>query len=119
LQKQLFDKEARQKAISQLWQLRAEGVPIRNERVTSYTEGDWRTRFHTWLEKVYGEAAKISANLEAWLQTLDRVRPGPELGTAASPDHLRDRNNMSEVLLRMQEFLQAEMLNKDIDRSGY
>jgi hypothetical protein len=50
---------------------------------------------------VYGEAGKISSNLEA-----------------ASADHLRDRGNMSEILLRMQEFLQAEMLDKDIDRSG-
>lgn len=70
------------------------------------------------IMRVYGEAGKISSNLEAWLRTLDQVRPGPNLGTAASADHLRDRGNMSEIMLRMQEFLQAEMLDKDINRSG-
>lgn len=118
LEKRLFDKEARQEAISRLWQLRAEGVQIRNEQVVLANQADWQARYNGWCERVYGEAGKISSNLEAWLRTLDQVRPGPNLGTAASADHLRDRGNMSEILLRMQEFLQAEMLDKGIDRSG-
>lgn len=118
LEKRLFDKEARQNAISKLWELRAEGVQIRNESVPAGDTADWEARYNDWRERVYGEAGKISSILEAWLRTLDQVRPGPNLGTAASVDHLRDRGNMSEILLRMQEFLQAEMLDKDIDRSG-
>lgn len=118
LEKRLFDKEARQRAISQLWQLRAEGVRIRNEDVFRHkNEADWQARYNDWRQRVYEEAGKISANLEAWLTTLDRVRPGPASRPAVSPDHLRDRNNMSEILLRMQEFLQAEMLDKDIEGS--
>jgi hypothetical protein len=116
--KTIIDKEARQEAISRLWQLRAEGVQIRNEHVVLANVADWQARYNGWCKRVYAEAGKISSNLDAWLWTLDQVRRGPQLDPAASTDHLRDRGFMSEILLRMQEFLQAEMLDKDIDRSG-
>jgi hypothetical protein len=41
LEKRLFDKEARQSAISRLWLLRAEGVQIRNEHVPPGDTADW------------------------------------------------------------------------------
>lgn len=44
LEKKLFDKEARQNAISRLWQLRAEGVQIRNETVTLANQANWHVR---------------------------------------------------------------------------
>jgi hypothetical protein len=61
------------------------------------------------------DAKIVSPNLYAWLDTLDRVRPAPRLPTAACEEHLLLRNCQSEILLRMQEFLQAEMLHRDIE----
>jgi hypothetical protein len=46
LEKRLFDKEARQEAISRLWQLRAEGVQIRNEQVVPANQADWQARYN-------------------------------------------------------------------------
>ena len=60
------------------------------------------------------DARMISANLTAWLDTLDRMRDPPRMSPSVSQDHAHNRHVMSEVLLRMEEFLKAEMLNKDI-----
>jgi hypothetical protein len=119
LSARLFNRQLRQQAMSQLWGFRAEGVGLRNQHVVAGEYGEWNRRYHLWLELVYAEARLISLNLEAWLRTLDRVRPPPLLSdTPANEEHARDRQNMSEVLLRLQEFLQAEMLSKDIEQSG-
>jgi hypothetical protein len=63
---------------------------------------------------VLTDARIISANLAAWLETLDRMRPPPGLTPSVSRDHAHNRHIMSEFLARMEEFLEAEMLNQDI-----
>ena len=117
LQKKLFDRGARQAAIDKLWKLRATGVQLRNKLVSPLDYDKWYGEWKSWRAEVLEQAMKVSPNLHAWLDTLDRVRPGPLLSAppANDGDHVRDRNNMSEVLLRMQEFLQAEMMHKDIE----
>ena len=61
------------------------------------------------------DARMISANLAAWLDTLDQMRPPPNIASPPiSNFHVRSRHVMSEILARMEEFLKAEMLNKDI-----
>jgi hypothetical protein len=112
----LFDKEARQKALAGLWNLRAQGVALRNEAVMSDAGYQhWKQQFEDWQKAVLGEAEKISLSFRAWLETLDRIRscvapPSP----ANNPDHNLLRNVQGEMLLRMQEFLQAEMLRTDL-----
>ena len=119
LKTKLDDREARQSAMARLWALRAEGTEMRNQKVVGANAAvDWMTRFENWHQRVLAEARTVSPNLRAWLATLDhRVRPGPiDLPQAATPEHNTQRSCQSEILLRIQEFLQAEMLHRDIER---
>jgi hypothetical protein len=118
LKTKLSDREARQSAMARLWALRAEGVAMRNQKVVGASAAmEWRMQFENWHQRVLAEAQTISPNFRAWLDTLDRVRPGPtDLPQAATPEHNTQRSCQSEILLRMQEFLQAEMLHGDIER---
>jgi hypothetical protein len=76
---------------------------------------DWKRRFEDWRNAVMADAEIVSPNLCAWLDTLDQVRPAPRLPQAACEDHRNLRDCQSEILLRMQGFLQAEMLHRDIE----
>jgi len=119
LKAQLDDRARRREAILRLWQLRSEGVGIRNRHVQPDEEIGWKAEYEAWREQVLTEAQIISPYLEAWLRTLDRMRPAPALSPSASTEHTRKRQIMSEILARMEEFLSAEMLNKDIVSSAY
>jgi hypothetical protein len=112
LEDRLFNRERRQAAIARLWRLRAEGVKLRNE--TPGDEGKWTAAYERWRNQVLTDARIISANLAAWLETLDRMRPPPGLTPSVSRDYAHNRHIMSEILPRMEEFLKAEMLNQDI-----
>ncbi len=118
LKMKLNNKEARQQAMARLWALRAEGTTMRNETVVGVNAASaWKKKFEDWRQRVLAEAQTISPNFSAWLDTLDRVRPGPsDLPQAATQDHNTLRSCQSEILLRVQEFLQAEMLHRDIER---
>jgi len=118
LKTKLNNREARQSAMARLWALRAEGTAMRNQKVVgTNAASEWMKQFEDWHQRVLAEAQTISPNFHAWLSTLDRVRPGPtDLPQAATPDHNTQRSCQSEILLRMQEFLQAEMLHRDIER---
>jgi hypothetical protein len=118
LKTKLNNREARQSAMARLWALRAEGTEMRNQKVVGANAAvEWMKRFENWHQRVLAEARTISPNLHAWLATLDRLRPGPiDLPQAATPEHNTQRSCQSEILLRMQEFLQAEMLHRDIER---
>jgi len=116
LKRTILDREARQAAIARLWGLRKEGVELRNEAIAMPGFPDWKRRYEHWHNRVMADAKLASPNLCAWLDTLDRVRPPPaRLPSAACEEHLLLRNCQSEILLRMQEFLQAEMLHRDIE----
>lgn len=113
LKSRLERKDMREAAMARLWGLRAEGTQLRNEAVNDY--GVWKANFEGWHERVLKEAETVSKNLRAWLNTLDRVRPGPSrLPPAANSEHNILRSSLSEILLRLEEFLQAEMLHRDI-----
>jgi hypothetical protein len=118
LKTKLRDREARQSAMARLWALRADGVAMRNQKVVGASAAvEWIKQFENWHQRVLAEAQTISPNFHAWLAILDRVRPGPtDLPQAATPEHNAQRSFQSEILLRMQEFLQAEMLHRDIER---
>jgi len=115
LSRQLFNREERQAAMARLWQLRAEGVPHRNERLEAENFETWKATYEDWRGRVLEEAGTISANLEAWLRTLDTTRIPPAYPQPfVSPEHQLLHRTMSEILARMEEFLKAEMLDKDI-----
>jgi hypothetical protein len=115
LKTKLNDREARQSAMARLWALRDEGVAMRNQKVVGASGAvEWIKQFEIWHQRVLAEALTISPSFRALLATLDRVRPGPtDLPQAATLDHNVKRSCQSEILLRMQEFLQAEM-HRDI-----
>jgi|tagenome__1003787_1003787.scaffolds.fasta_scaffold20986429_3 hypothetical protein len=118
LKTKLNNREARHSAMARLWELRAEGTEMRNQKVVGANAAvEWMGQFENWYQRVLAEARTISPNFHAWLATLDRVRPGPiDLPQAATSEHNTQRSCQSEILLRMQEFLQAEMLHRDIER---
>jgi len=120
LKTKLNNREARQSAMARLWALRAEGTEMRNQKVVGANgAAEWMKQFENWHQRVLAEARTISPNFHAWLATLDRVRPGPiDLPQAATAEHNKERSCQSEILLRMQEFLQAEMLHRDIERES-
>jgi hypothetical protein len=112
----ILDREARQAAMARLWVLRKEGVELRNEAIAMPGFPDWKRRYEHWHSKVIADAKLVSPNLCAWLDTLDQVRPPPALlPRAACEEHRLLRDCQSEILRRMQEFLQAEMLHRDIE----
>ena len=115
LEKRLFDRERRQEAVSRLWQLRERGVKLRNLGVIPPDEDKWLAEYDAWHEQVLDEAGVVSQNLQSWLRTLDHLSRGPRLATpAVSPEHALKRSIVSEILVRLEEFLKAEMLKKDI-----
>ena len=87
LQDRLFNRERREAAIAKLWALRAEGVDIRNEVVAPRKLQAWIKRYESWRDNVLTEAGAVSRNLQAWLQTLDRVRLPPSLPPPTNPSH--------------------------------
>jgi len=117
LKLKISNRDKRQTAMNALWELRTEGVNIRNREITEESYKEWYSEYVDWESRVYAEAAKVSPNLERWVKTLDRVRRGPRTKyPSIHNQHDRDKNNLSEVLFRLQEFLEADMLNRDIQR---
>jgi hypothetical protein len=114
LDQKLDNRERRRVAISKLWELRARGVKHRNKEIAVATVPKWHKEFVAWKTEVYEQAEQVSHGFRAWLEVLDRMRREPGLPPAANKEHLRYRHFMSEMLFRMQEFLQAEMLHRDI-----
>ena len=116
LRRTILDREARQAAMARLWGLRKEGVELRNEVIAMPGFPDWKRRYEHWHNRVMADAKLVSPNLCAWLDTLDQVRPPPaRLPQAVCDEHRLLRDCQCEILRRMQEFLQAEMLRRDIE----
>ena len=110
LRSQLYDRAKRQTAIDELWRLRAAGIILRNEEITDQQFPDWDKRWHRWRDDVWGKADLINPNLKNWLEYLDQARPPPSRNTPyRNPDHQRLVTIGSEMLLRMQEFLEREI----------
>jgi hypothetical protein len=91
-------------------------VELRNEVIAMPGFPDWKRRYEHWHNRVMADAKLVSPNLCAWLDTLDQVRPPPaRLPQAVCDEHRLLRDCQCEILRRMQEFLQAEMLRRDIE----
>lgn len=118
LERQIFDREKRQEAISRLWEVRSEGVHLRNRLISGPEEFEgWMSEYEGWASNLLTEAERVSPNLKKWLETLDQVRKPPNFRNVSLDDiHQKQRADMSEMLLRVQEFLEADMLNRDINR---
>lgn len=114
LERILDDKEARQKAIDKLWELRKSGVEIRNESVlTDQFFPGWERRFKRWREETLNEARTVSVNLHNWLEILDRmVEPPPDI-KAVNPEHRLLLGVSSTILNRLQQYLEGALFQEE------
>jgi len=107
LEKVIYDREKRQKAIDKLWEFRSNGISIRNDMLKPdaiYIA--WKPRFSSWRDELLSEAEKISPNLKQWLERLDLMRD-----KAVQISQHKDVQIMSEILARLGEFLEGEIYN--------
>jgi hypothetical protein len=117
LEVRLYNKEARQAALVKLWQLRDRGVKIRNKAIKREDFPEWKAAEQNWRSEIFAEAEKVSPSLKAWIQILDQVRPPPALSSqSVVGEHQALREQMSERLARIEEFLKADMLHRDIEK---
>ena len=109
LRRQLDDKEERQAAINALWQLRKEGVALRNERIpTDDFFAAWTGRVNDWNSRVLTRAEKANPNLRGYLETLDQLRQAPTL-PSLGPEHTHQIRVMSEILQRLEAYLRRDL----------
>ena len=106
LWKRWFQKEA---ALTRLWQLRSFGISLRNRELAGEEEYHaWKQELEVWLAQVYEQTGKINPNLRAYVERLDRTRPAPVMRVVNS-EHARWVRIASEVLSRLQEYLQGQL----------
>lgn len=107
----LFDDKAkRQAAINVLWQLRSDGISLRNRRVGSVGEfAGWRAELDSWRERVLDESGKVNPNLRNYLDRLDLTRGIPKNTVVFSAEHELQVRIATEILARLQEYLKKEL----------
>jgi hypothetical protein len=102
---------AEEKAMDQLLLLRKVGISHRNRKLSSEDEfTEWRTSFETWRQDVVASAKILSPSLENLLSHLDQMRPIPSDLPIFNDEHGRLVTFMSEMLLRMQQFLEKHVV---------
>lgn len=106
---QLENKAARQSAINRLWQLRSDGIVIRNKPISIGDVTTWRKDVDTWRANVLLEADKVNTNLKCYLERLDHTCGIPGNIVVISGDHELWVRITSEILLRMEEYLKKEL----------
>lgn len=97
-------------AVTQLWDLRSQGISLRNERVTNIKKfEEWKANFEAWRSKVLVTSTRASRHLPNWLERLDRTRPPPTNLKYFNDEHALLVRNMSEILARLQEYLEKKV----------
>ena len=112
LREKLDERVARQAALNELWRLRSDGITLRNTRVTSDPSfAEWIEKSEAWRSEVLERAEVISMNLRNWLDRLDRCNPPPQMPWPwHNDDHAHRVKIFSEILLRMQTFLEKDLI---------
>lgn len=120
LEKVIDDREAQQRVLNRLWELRSEGISIRNESIRSEAQfTEWQRRYKEWRENILEAAGKRSENLREWLSRLERMQSPPggleffvgEDPVTGMPDyeHKRLASIMTEILVRLQKHLERDL----------
>jgi hypothetical protein len=90
--------------------LRSEGISLRNRPVAGEPNyAAWKTELDGWLSRVYSTAEKINKTLRTYLERLDRVGPPPGGIPVVSAEHARWIGIASEVLVRMQRYIEKDI----------
>ena len=111
LQKKLEDREIRQRALNLLWDLRENGVQIRNEFPVNFP--NWHRRVIEWRDQVLDAAGVLSTNLRRHLQALNETHGYPSdiqiVGGSHDGEHKLDLNVISETLRRLEKYLERDL----------
>jgi hypothetical protein len=91
--------EQRQK----LWELREEGVGLRNDGITTSAMAAWEDKFNTWHAAVLRQAALVSTDLRHSLDPLDKLLM--EATKFPDPKHQMNVSVVSEILVRIKSYL--------------
>ena len=75
LTQKLDDREVFKKIRQSLWELREQGVKIRNDGLTTRTTVSWVEKFDAWHARVLDQANKLSADLRHSLDPIDKIAP--------------------------------------------
>jgi hypothetical protein len=93
-------------ARKELWNLREQGVGIRNDGLTTGMVAPWSKKFEDWHAKVLEQAAILSMDLRHSLDPIDKISPNNnEVVAVTNPQHQKKVSVMSEMLSRLYEFL--------------
>lgn len=110
LQNKLNDIAVKQNALDKLWQLRSDGISLRNDKVDS-DQGlvAWKEAYERWRTAVLAEAGIVNINLKCYLERLDRTGPVPGNSHIFNPEHELLVRITSEILQRLQEYLKKSL----------
>ncbi len=115
LEEILDDRERQQEALNRLWQLRSDGIELRNKSVKTEAEFlDWQRRYEEWRESTLRAAGERSVNLRGWIERLERMKAPPSglefyTGADGKSEHLRLASIMTEILVRLQKHLKRDL----------
>lgn len=110
LKLEIENKEAKQSVLNILWDLRRQGVKIRNKEIQFNTKKEWNDAFEEWHKSVLSESKKINVNLHNWLEVLDETHGRPfNVIIWGDDDELKIRV-ASEILRRMQRYLEKDLI---------
>jgi len=103
-------REKRERLRTVLWELREEGVKLRNEGKITRVIDSWTEQFHAWHAKVLEQSEILSVDLRHSLEPIDKIGPESNEKVATNdPFHQKRVSVMSEMLARLYRYL---------DRSG-
>ena len=109
LELKIFDGERRQKGVDALWDARTKGIKLREEVITEAQLPSWVCKWEKWKGEVLAAAAQVNHNLERYLEYLDQCPPIPGGLHIVNDEHRKFITAGTEMLLRMQEFLEREI----------
>jgi hypothetical protein len=111
LQKQLDNREIRQRVLNLIWDLRKRGVQIRNEFPVNFS--NWHRRVYEWRDEVLNAAGVLSTNLRQQLETLNETHGYPTdiqiVGELHGDEHKLDLGIISEILRRLEKYLERDL----------
>lgn len=111
LARRLDDRELRQRALNLIWDLRERGVQIRNEFPVNFPV--WHRRVDEWSVQLLDAAGVLSVNLRRHLETLNETHNFPGdiqvVGGTHTADHELDLRVISEILRRLEKYLERDL----------
>jgi hypothetical protein len=106
LSHRLDDRETHERTRKGLWELREQGVKIRNDGLTTRTLDTWTEKFEELHVKVLEQAAILSMDLRHSLDPIDKISPACNEPVAVNNIvHQKNVSVMSEMLVRLYSYL--------------